>query len=89
MSPMPPLQPPREILPARTLDAIGLFCPVPIIKTAAALKEMAVGDVLLLRADDRGVLVDIPAWCKMARHELLGMVEQGDVIIAYVRKAHA
>jgi len=62
---------------------------VPIIKTAAAMKEMAVGEVLLVRADDRGVLVDLPAWCKMARHELLGMAEDGDVITAYVRKAHA
>ena len=80
---------PADILPARTLDAIGLFCPVPIIKTAAAVKEMAVGEVLFLRADDRGVLVDLPAWCKMARHELLGMAEEGDVVVAYVRKAHA
>jgi TusA-related sulfurtransferase len=81
--------PSPDIAPARTLDAIGLFCPIPIIKTAAAVKEMAVGEVLLLRADDRGVLVDLPAWCKMARHELLGMSEEEDVIVAYVRKTHA
>jgi TusA-related sulfurtransferase len=78
-----------DIQPDRTLDTIGLFCPIPIIKTAEAVKEMAVGEVLLVRADDLGVLVDMPAWCKMAKHDLLGMVEDGDVIAAYVRKAHA
>ena len=78
-----------DIPPDRTLDTIGLFCPIPIIKTAEAVKEMAVGEVLLVRADDRGVLVDLPAWCKMARHDLLGMVEAGGVIAATVRKAHA
>lgn len=80
---------PADTEPARTLDAVGLFCPVPIIKTAAAVKEMAVGEVLLIRADDRGVLVDLPAWCRMAHHELLGMAEEGDVVVAYVRKTHA
>jgi TusA-related sulfurtransferase len=79
---------PSDFSPDRTLDAIGLFCPVPIIRTAQAVKEMAVGQVLLVRADDLGVLVDMPAWCKMAKHELLGMIEEGDVIAAYVRKSH-
>ena len=72
--------------PDRTLDTIGLFCPVPIIKTAKAVKEMAPGEVLLLISDDRGVLVDLPAWCTMSRNELLGMVEEGEMVKAYVRK---
>jgi TusA-related sulfurtransferase len=62
---------------------------VPIIKTANAVKEMAAGEVLLVIADDRGLLVDMPAWCKMVKHELLAMVEEGDLVRAWVRKAHA
>jgi tRNA 2-thiouridine synthesizing protein A len=76
----------ESLVPDRTLDTIGLFCPVPIIKTAKAMKEMRAGEVLLLVSDDRGVLVDLPAWCRMAKEELLGMVEEGPVVRALVRK---
>jgi TusA-related sulfurtransferase len=77
----------ESVVPDRTLDTIGLFCPVPIIKTAQAMKEMAPGQVLLLVSDDRGVLVDLPAWCRMAKAELLSLVEDGAIVRGLVRKA--
>ena len=40
------------INPDRTLDTVGLFCPVPIIKTAKLVKEMRSGEVLLVLSDD-------------------------------------
>lgn len=75
------------IRPDRTLDTIGLLCPIPIIKTAKLVKEMAVGEVVLVLSDDWGIQVDMPAWCKSSRNELLGIVEEGEVLKAYVRKA--
>ena len=75
------------IRPDRTLDTVGLLCPVPIIKTAKLIKEMAPGQVVLVLADDWGVQVDMPAWCKMSHNELLGIVEEGELLKAYVRKA--
>jgi TusA-related sulfurtransferase len=77
----------ESVVPDRTLDTIGLFCPVPIIKTAKAMKEMKAGEVLLLVSDDRGVLVDLPAWCRMAKEELVALVEDGPVVRALVRKS--
>jgi TusA-related sulfurtransferase len=68
------------------LDTIGLFCPVPIIKTAKAMKEMKTGEILLLVSDDRGVLVDLPAWCRMAKEELVEMTEEAAIVRAWVRK---
>ena len=73
-------------IPDRVLDTIGLFCPVPIIKTAKAMKEMKAGEVLLLVSDDRGVLVDLPAWCRMAKEELVQMTEEAAIVRALVRK---
>ena len=73
-------------IPDRVLDTIGLFCPVPIIKTAQAMKEMKAGEVLLLVSDDRGVLVDLPAWCRMAKEELVEMTEEAAIVRALVRK---
>jgi tRNA 2-thiouridine synthesizing protein A len=73
-------------IPDRVLDTIGLFCPVPIIKTAKAMKEMKAGEILLLVSDDRGVLVDLPAWCRMAKEELVQMTEEAAIVRALVRK---
>lgn len=77
---------PAAPAPDRVLDTIGLFCPVPIIKTAQAMKEMKAGEVLLLVSDDRGVLVDLPTWCRMAKEELLQMTEEEAIVRALVRK---
>jgi TusA-related sulfurtransferase len=81
------VSPTEAPVPDRVLDTIGLFCPVPIIKTAQAMKEMKAGEVLLLVSDDRGVLVDLPAWCRMAKEELVEMTEEAAIVRAWVRKA--
>ena len=77
---------PEAPAPDRVLDTVGLFCPVPIIKTAQAMKAMKPGEILLLIADDRGVLVDLPAWCRMAKEELVQMTEEAAIVRALVRK---
>jgi TusA-related sulfurtransferase len=77
------------IRPDRTLDTVGHLCPIPIIQTAKVVKEMAPGEVVLVIADDWGVKVDMPAWCKMSHNELLGITEGEKVLKAYVRKTEA
>ncbi len=47
-----------------TLDAKGLMCPMPIVKLAKKMKDLKVGEVLELIADDVGSKEDVPAWCK-------------------------
>jgi len=70
-----------------TLDASGLFCPLPIVKAAKKIKELAVGQVLEVIATDPGIQVDLPAWCKSTGHELLGIEEWEGKFWGYVRKA--
>ena len=60
-----------------TLDARGLLCPLPVIRTQDRIKTMQVGDVLEVQATDPGVLHDIPAWCRVNGHELIGSQEVG------------
>lgn len=48
---------------ARTVDALGTWCPVPIALVRRAVARAAPGDVLELLADDPLVAVDLPAWC--------------------------
>ncbi len=72
----------------QSLDCIGLYCPMPIVKTAEKIKELKTGDVLEIVADDRGIKMDMPAWCQATGHEFLGVEESGGEIKVYVRKTH-
>ena len=69
-----------------TLDCVGMYCPMPIVKTLKAIKELQVGQVLEIIADDPGIQSDIPAWCRTTGHECLGVEKSGSEFKAYVRK---
>ena len=71
---------------AMTLDTYGLLCPVPIMKTASAIREIAVGEVLEVLADDPQILEDMPAWCASNGHALLDTIEEGEEFRLFVRK---
>jgi len=69
-----------------TLDCVGLYCPMPIVKTAQKIKEMKTGEILEVLADDKGIKRDLPAWCQTTGNECLGIEEGGGEIKVYVRK---
>jgi TusA-related sulfurtransferase len=73
---------------AKSLDCIGLYCPMPIVKTADEIKELKTGEVLEVVADDKGIKQDMPAWCEATGHEFLGMEEDDGQIRVYVKKLH-
>ncbi|MEE2733238.1 MAG: sulfurtransferase TusA family protein [Pseudomonadota bacterium] len=58
------------------LDARGLLCPMPVIKTQNAIQQLTPGDRLRVLATDPGVLHDIPAWCRVNGHTILSSQEQ-------------
>ncbi len=74
------------IQPVLTLDTYGLLCPVPIMKTAAAIKEISAGEVLEVLADDPQILEDMPAWCASNGHALLDTIEEDEEFRLYVRR---
>jgi len=69
-----------------TIDTVGLFCPVPIIRTAEAVKRIAAGSVLEVISDDRVILIDMPAWCRSTGHRYLGARRSDDAFHLFVRK---
>ncbi|HUT27450.1 MAG TPA: sulfurtransferase TusA family protein [Methanomassiliicoccales archaeon] len=69
-----------------TLDAKGLMCPMPIVKLAKKMKEMPVGAVLELIADDVGSKEDVPAWCKRTGNEIVDQRDEGNVFYFYIKK---
>ncbi len=54
-----------------TLDAIGLLCPLPVLKARKRLKDLSPGACLTVLADDPAAIVDIPHFCNEAGHELV------------------
>ena len=87
-----PQAPPAPTVPSRPvahryLDTVGLFCPVPIMKTAEAVRRMQLGEVLHVVSDDRIILIDMPAWCRSHGQRLLHTEQQGHNYHLFVQKA--
>jgi tRNA 2-thiouridine synthesizing protein A len=61
--------PPPGLAPALTIDALGRKCPIPIIMLAEQIRDVPVGGVIAVLADDPAAYSDVPAWCKMKSHE--------------------
>jgi len=69
-----------------TLDTVGLYCPMPIVKTASKMKELQAGQVLEVISDDPGIKKDMPAWCRKTGNEFVGLEERDGVFRVFVRK---
>jgi len=70
----------------RKLDCLGLFCPMPILKTRDAVNQMAVGQVLEMTSDDPASEADMKSWAARTGHELLEIERHGAVFRFVVRK---
>ncbi|MBM2825108.1 MAG: hypothetical protein HW402_772 [Dehalococcoidales bacterium] len=71
-----------------SLDCIGLYCPMPIVKTAEKIKQLKAGQVLEVMADDKGIIKDMSAWCRATGNEFLGTEQKDGEIKVYVKKSH-
>jgi tRNA 2-thiouridine synthesizing protein A len=71
---------------ARTLDLKGLSCPVPIIKTAQAAKQLTSGELIEALATDPGSVPDFRAWCATTGNELVEQTEADGVYRFVIRK---
>ena len=73
--------------PDKLLDCIGLFCPMPILKTREVIRGMTVGQVLEMRSDDPASEADMTSWVARTGHQLLATEKHGPVFHFVVRKA--
>jgi len=71
----------------RTLNCVGLFCPMPILKTRDAMKGMQVGETLEMLSDDPASEADMKSWTARTGQELLEIGKNGAVFRFIVRKA--
>ncbi|MCY3410771.1 MAG: sulfurtransferase TusA family protein [Candidatus Heimdallarchaeota archaeon] len=68
------------------LDASGLSCPMPILRTAKAIKKMDSGKVLKVTSTDPGSVEDIPKWVTKQKHDLLKNAVEGEKYVFYIKK---
>jgi TusA-related sulfurtransferase len=59
---------------------------MPIVQTAQKIKQMKIGEVLEVLSTDKGIMEDMPSWCRQTGQEFLGIEEEDDVYKAYVKK---
>lgn len=69
-----------------TLDAIGLLCPLPVLKARKRLQSLPAGSVLRLLADDPAAVIDVPHFCAENGHGYLGDADQGTHRAYLIRK---
>lgn len=70
----------------KELDARGLSCPLPIVKTKKSLNDMISGQVLKVLATDSGSVKDMQAFSNQTGHPLVDSAQEGGAFIFYLRK---
>ena len=79
---------PKVVNPDRQIDCTGLFCPIPIVMTRQAIRDMSTGDVLEMLSDDPASDADMRTWAHQSGHDLVEMTQRGTVYRFLVRKTH-
>ncbi|TDD23291.1 sulfurtransferase TusA family protein [Actinomadura sp. KC06] len=67
----PPAAEPAAPPPVLVIDALGRKCPIPIIMLAERIREVPVGEIVAVLADDAAARTDVPAWCRMKSQDFV------------------
>jgi len=68
------------------VDAVGLLCPLPVLRARKRMERLATGQVMCLLADDPAAVVDVPHFCAEAGHDLIAAEPAGDARRYFIRK---
>lgn len=71
----------------KVLDCSGMLCPMPVIKTSKAIREVGVGQILKMIATDAGAPSDMEAWSRQTGHALLESTQEEGKFVFYLRRA--
>ncbi|MCX7244633.1 MAG: sulfurtransferase TusA family protein [Burkholderiales bacterium] len=70
----------------REVDAIGMNCPLPILRTKKALADMQSGEILKIIATDAGAKHDFPAFAKQTGNQLIATEIVNDAFVFYLKR---
>jgi tRNA 2-thiouridine synthesizing protein A len=80
-------QPGSVFNPDKRIDCTGLFCPMPIVKTREAIRQIERGQLLEMLSDDPASEPDMKSWAQITGHELVAVERDAGVYRFLVRKA--
>lgn len=69
-----------------TIDAIGLLCPLPVLRLRKRMVALQIGQVACLLANDPAATIDVPHFCNEQGHVFLGGTADGDATAYLIRK---
>jgi tRNA 2-thiouridine synthesizing protein A len=72
--------------PDKQIDCTGLFCPMPIVKTREAMKQLSAGQVLEMLSDDPASEADMKSWAQITGNELVRVGRDRGIFHFLVRK---
>jgi tRNA 2-thiouridine synthesizing protein A len=70
----------------REVDAVGMNCPLPILRTKKALADMQSGEILKIIATDAGAKHDFPAFAKQTGNQLIATEVVNDTFVFYLKR---
>jgi TusA-related sulfurtransferase len=70
----------------KVLDCIGLYCPVPVMRTREEMDKLAIGDTLEILADDPAAEPDLKAWTKRTGQEILTVEKTNEGLRFLIKK---
>lgn len=74
------------IVPDLKIDCLGLFCPIPILKTREGVKLIQSGQVLEMTSDDPASEADLRSWSTRTGNQLVSVERDGPVFRFLIRK---
>ena len=77
---------PEGLTVAAVLDAKGLSCPMPLLRTKKEIDKIKSGEVLEILGTDPGSRNDLPGWCSRAGHEFVGEKEESGYFRFFIKK---
>ncbi len=75
-----------DVVPNTVLDAKGLSCPMPLLRTKKEIGKLNSNEILQVDGTDPGSRNDIPGWCERSGHEYLGEKEGSGFISFFIKK---
>jgi len=72
--------------PDQTLDAVGLLCPLPVLKARKRLSAMESGQILEMKADDPAAIIDVPHFCHESGCDLVSQNEKDGILTFLIRQ---
>lgn len=70
----------------KSLDCIGLYCPMPVLNTRDEMDKMAIGEILEVLADDPAAEPDLEAWAKRTGQKILKIEKTNEGMRFLIKK---